>query len=85
MQAESLIENDDITVKAKARAEEIMSLAERNVKPEDEHFDYIDSILYNFRIRWNSFMLHTTDMFNDIQKTDVINATLTDNRNEIRR
>ena len=49
-QAEALIENDDITVKAKRRAEEIMSIAEANCKQlKMSTFDYVDSILYNFQ------------------------------------
>ncbi|MGI6763832.1 MAG: ATPase [Anaerovoracaceae bacterium] len=87
VQAEALIENDDITVKAKARAEEIMGLAEKNVKNlKMSTFDYIDSILYNFQDKMEQmYATYFTDMFNDIQKTfDEINATLTDNRNEIK-
>ena len=49
-QAEALIENDDITVKAKRRAEEIMNIAESNCKQlKMSTFDYVDSILYNFQ------------------------------------
>jgi DNA anti-recombination protein RmuC len=87
VQAESLIENDDITIKAKARAEEIMRVAEANVKNlKMSTFDYIDSILYNFQDKMDHLnAVYFTDMFNEIQKTfDDINTTLTDNRNEIK-
>jgi vacuolar-type H+-ATPase subunit H len=69
VQAEALIENDDITVKAKARAEEIMGLAEKNVKNlKMSTFDYIDSILYNFQDKMEQmYATYFTDMFNDIQ------------------
>jgi len=86
-QAESLIENDDITVKAKTRAEEIMDVAETNVKNlKMSTFDYIDSILYNFQDKMDQLnAVYFTDMFNALQKTfDDINTTLTDNRNEIK-
>ena len=86
-QAESLIENDDITVKAKVRADEIMRVAEANVKTlKISTFDYIDSILYNFQDKMDHLnAVYFTDMFNDLQKTfDDINTTLTDNRNEIK-
>ncbi|GAB1475299.1 hypothetical protein MASR2M70_01310 [Bacillota bacterium] len=86
-QAESLIENDDITVKAKIRADEIMRVAESNVKNlKISTFDYIDSILYNFQDKMDHLnAVYFTDMFNELQKTfDDINATLSDNRNEIK-
>ena len=42
-QAESLIENDDITLKAKARADELMRVAETNVKSlKMNTFEYIE-------------------------------------------
>ncbi len=87
VQAESLIENDDITSKAKARADEIMRFAETNVRNlKISTFDYIDSILYNFQDKIDHLnAVYFTDMFNDLQKTfDDINATLADNRNEIK-
>lgn len=86
-QAESLIENDDITVKAKERADEIMRVAESNVKSlKMSTFDYIDSILYNFQDKMDQInAVYFNDMFNNLQKTfDQINNTLTENRNEIK-
>ena len=60
-QAEALIENDDITVKAKRRAEEIMSIAEANCKQlKMSTFDYVDSILYNFQDKSTSIFQKTT-------------------------
>lgn len=86
-QAESLIENDDITIKAKAMADEIIRVAETNVRNlKISAFDYIDSILYNFQDKIDHLnTVYFTEMFNDLQKTfDDINATLTENRNEIK-
>lgn len=86
-QAEALIENDDITVKAKARADEILRIAESNVKSlKMSTFDYIDSILYNFQDKMDQLnAVYFNDMFNNLQKTfDQINGTLTENRNEIK-
>ncbi len=86
-QAEALIENDDITIKAKKRAEEILKLAEENIKSmKMGAFDYIDSILFNFQDKMeqlNAVYFH--DMFNNISGTfEQINTTITDNRNEIK-
>ena len=86
-QAEALIENDDIIVKAKVRADEIMKIAESNVKHlKMSTFDYIDSILYNFQEKMDQINAqYFGDMFNNLEKTfESINSTLTDNRNEIK-
>lgn len=86
-QAETLIENDDITVKAKLRADEIMRVAEDNIKNlKMSTFDYIDSILYNFQDKMDQLnAVYFTDMFSELQKTfDQINGTLSENRNEIK-
>ena len=87
LQAEYLIENDDITVKAKIRADEIMRVADSNVKVlKMSTFDYIDSILYNFQDKMdqlNSVYFH--DMFGNLQNTfDKINGTILENRSEIK-
>ena len=87
LQAEFLIGNDDITVKAKIRADEIMRVADTNVKVlKMSTFDYIDSILYNFQDKMdqlNSVYFH--EMFGNLQNTfDKINGTITENRNEIK-
>lgn len=87
MQAEELIENDDITVKAKLRADEIMRVAEANVKAlKMSTFDYIDSILYNFQDKMDQLnAVYFHDMFNNLQNTfEKINSTIADNRNEIK-
>ncbi|MCL1982487.1 MAG: ATPase [Clostridiales bacterium] len=86
-QAETLIENDEIIVKAKIRADEILKIAESNVKHlKMSTFDYIDSILYNFQEKMDHLNAqYFGDMFNNLESTfESINATLTDNRNEIK-
>ena len=86
-QAEALIENDEIIVKAKGRAAEIMTIAESNVKHlKMSTFDYIDSILFNFQEKMDQLNAqYFGDMFNTLEKTfESINATLTENRNEIK-
>lgn len=86
-QAEALIENDDITVKAKLRADEIIRVAEANVKAlKMSTFDYIDSLLFNFQDKMeqlNAVYFH--EMFGNLQNTfEKINTTIAENRNEIK-
>ena len=82
-----MIENDDITVKAKMRADEIMRVAEDSAHAlKMSTFDYIDSILYNFQDRVDQLnAVYFTDMYNNLQDTfEKINTTLSANRNEIK-
>lgn len=86
-QAEALIENDDITVKAKMRAEEIIRIAETNCKQlKMSTYDYIDSILFNFQNNMDQLnAVYCHEIFENIEKTfDQINTTLTNNRNEMK-
>ena len=54
-QADTLVENNDITVKAKMRADELMQVTENTAKQlKIGTYDYLDSILYNLRARWNT-------------------------------
>lgn len=85
-QAETLIDNDDITVKAKMKAAEIMRVTEQNVKElKMGTFDYIDSILYDFQQKMDSLNgEYFARMFEDMQNTfNGINDTLAKNREEI--
>lgn len=86
-QAEALIENDDITVKAKRRAEEIMNIAESNCKQlKMSTFDYVDSILYNFQDKMEQLnVTYFQEMFEKLESTfGSVNATLAANREEIK-
>lgn len=87
LQAEALIENDDITLKAKQRAEEMIRASEltsRNLKMGT--FEYIDSILYNFQEKMEKLnTIYFDEMFGNIGRTfDQINGTISSNRNEIK-
>ncbi len=86
-QAEAMVENDDITVKAKKRADEIMRAADGNARGlKLGTFEYVDSILYNFQDKMDQLNAsYFADMFNHIQDTfDKINATISENRSEIK-
>lgn len=86
-QADILIENDEITLKAKARAEEILRHAEASAKHlKLSTFDYIDGILFNFEEKMDRMNAeHFMSMFNNMEKTfDTIGTTISSNRAEIK-
>lgn len=86
-QAEVLVENDDIVVKSKMRADEIMRIAEENCKQlKLNTFDYIDSILFNFQDKMEQLnATYFADMFNKMEITfQGVNDTLVSNRTEIK-
>ncbi|MCI9596328.1 MAG: ATPase [Firmicutes bacterium] len=86
-QAEALVENDDITVKAKMRADELMRVTEETAKQlKMSTYDYVDSILFNFQEKMEQLnSLYFADMFGTLEKTFTdINATLANNRDEIK-
>ena len=86
-QAEALIETDDITVKAKKRAEEIMKVTETNCRQlKINAYDYVDSILFNFQDKMEQLnAVYFQEMFEKLGSTfDGINATIAANRDEIR-
>ncbi|QIB69371.1 ATPase [Aminipila butyrica] len=86
-QAEVLTENDDIVVRSKMRADEIMRIAEENCKQlKLNTFDYIDSILFNFQNKMEQLnVTYFADMFNKMETTfQSVNATLVSNRTEIK-
>ncbi len=86
-QAEALVENDDITVKAKLRADELMRVTEETAKQlKMSTYDYVDSILFNFQEKMEQLnSMYFADMFGTLEKTFTdINATLASNREEIK-
>ena len=86
-QAEVLIENDDIVVQSKMRADEIMRIAEENCKQlKLNTYDYVDSILFNFQDKMEHMNVnYFADMFAKMEATfRTINETLVANRNEIK-
>ncbi len=85
-QAESLIENDDITMKAKQRAEEIMHMTNENCRNlKLETYNYIDKILFNFQQKVDQMNgEHFLKMFENMEITfNKVNETLEANRDEI--
>jgi len=86
-QAEALVENNEITSRAKKRAEELMAVTEENTKKlKMGTYDYIDNILFTFQERIDEMnVIYFTEMFNNLEKTfDGINETLSANRDEIK-
>jgi hypothetical protein len=85
-QAESLIENDDITMKAKQRAEEIMTMTMENCRTlKLESYNYIDKILFNFQQKMDQMNgEYFLKMFENMEHTFTkVNETLAENREEI--
>ena len=85
-QAEALIENDDITMKAKQRAEEIMVMTTENCRAlKLESYNYIDKILFNFQQKMDQMNgEYFIKMFENMENTfNIVNETLAENRKEI--
>ena len=85
--AEALVETDEITVKAKARAEEILRVArEHSSIMKMSILDYTDSMLYNLQEKMDlMYAIYFTDMYNDLQGTfDRINENIATSRNEVK-
>ncbi len=85
--AEALVETDEITVKAKARAEEIIRVAsEHSSIMKMSILDYTDSMLYNLQEKMDQmYALYFTDMYNDLQVTfDKVNENIATSRNEVK-
>ena len=86
-QAETLVENHDITIKAKMRADELMRVTEETAKQlKMSTYDYVDNILYNFQEKMEQLnALYFGDMFGTVEKTfNDISTTLSSNREEIK-
>jgi len=85
--AEQLVEENDITLRAKKRADEIMRVTEQNVKDlKLGTFDYIDDVLYNFQEKFSSMNeSYVQRIFGDIADLfDKVNSTIASNRDEIK-
>lgn len=85
-QAEVLIDTNDITIKAKQRAEQIIADAEDKSKQlKLGTYEYMDSILFDFQNKMDQINAqYFVDMFNNLDNTfNGINETLAANRNEI--
>ncbi|MBR6444638.1 MAG: ATPase [Firmicutes bacterium] len=85
-QAERLVENHDITVKAKLRADELMKVTESAAKQlKLSTYDYVDGILSGFQDKMEQLNgLFFNDMVGNMEKTfGKIDETLAANRSEI--
>ncbi len=85
--AEQLIEADEITVKAKARAEDILKNARENSSiMKMSILDYTDSMLYNLQEKVDMlYSSYFNDMYEDLQKSfEKINANISESRAEVK-
>lgn len=86
-QADALVENNDITVKAKMRADELMRVTENTAKQlKIGTYDYLDGILYSFQGKMEHLSsIYFGEMFSSIEKAfDDINSALSANRDELK-
>lgn len=86
-QADALVENNDITVRAKMRADELMQVTESTAKQlKIGTYDYLDSILYSFQGKMEHLSsIYFGEMFTSIEKAfDDINSALAANREELK-
>jgi len=85
--ADMLIDQNEITQKAKQRAREISDSAAAGAKQlKMSTYDYVDKVLYDFQEKMEYLNgQYFGDMFTNLQNTfEGINDRLSENRNEIR-
>ncbi len=85
--AAELVEQDEITVKAKQRAEEILRVAKENCSVmKMSILDYTDGMLYNLQEKVDQmYSTYFTDMYDDLQSTfEKINKNIANSRNEVK-
>ena len=85
-QAGALVENNDITVQAKMRADELMKVTEETAKQlKVGTYEYLDGILYNFQGKMEHLnSIYFGEMFGSIEKAfEEVNAALASNRGEL--
>ncbi len=85
--ADQLVDEHDITLRAKKRADEIMRVTEENVKNlKMVTFQYIDEVLYTFQEKITTMNeSYVQRMFVDVNDLfDKINKTIASNRDEIK-
>lgn len=86
-QADALVENNDITVKSKLRADELMNVTQNTAKQlKIGTYEYLDGILYNFQGKMDHLSsIYFGDMFASIEKAfNDINEALAANREELK-
>jgi len=87
VKAESLVETNEITVKAKSRAEDILRVAKENSSVmKMSILDYTDSMLYNLQEKVDQlYSTYFSDMYSDLQNSfEKINQNLSSSRNEVK-
>ena len=85
-QADALVENNDITVKSKLRADELMAVTEDTAKQlKIGTYEYLDGILYNFQGKMEHLnSIYFGEMYTSLEKAfEEINTALAANRDEL--
>lgn len=85
--ADQMVEEDEITIRAKERAEEILRIARDNSSVmKMSILDYTDSMLYNLQEKVDEvYTSYFTDMYEQLQGTfDKINANISASRGEVK-
>ena len=85
--ANALVEQDEITIKAKERADEILRVARENCSVmKMSILDYTDGMLYNLQEKVDQmYATYFTDMYDDLQNTfEKINTNIANSRNEVK-
>ena len=85
--AERLTEADEITVRAKNKADEILKTASENSKlMKMSILDYTDNMLYNLQEKVDQmYATYFTDMYDDLQATfEKINNNISSSRSEVK-
>ena len=86
-EAARLVEQDEITIRAKERADEIMRVARENSSVmKMSILDYTDGMLYNLQEKVDQmYATYFTDMYDDLQNTfEKINNNIANSRNEVK-
>lgn len=86
-QADYLVENHDITLRAQKLGEEIRSDAEEYCKlPKMRTYDYVDKMLFDMQAKMDDLnMKYLDEMFSNLQKSfENIGGVLQSNRDEIK-
>ena len=85
--AAALVEQDEITIRAKERADEILRVAKENCSVmKMSILDYTDGMLYNLQEKVDQmYATYFTDMYDDLQNTfEKINTNIANSRNEVK-
>ena len=85
--ADAMIENDEITILAKNKADEIIRIAKENSQVmKMSILDYTDNMLYNLQEKVDQlYATYFTDMYDNLQNTfEKINTNISTSRNEVK-